>query len=223
MVDFFLGITNKCNLNCPWCAHYKLRMMNESYEMSKEEFEKWYQCTKKSGYFFESIDFNGLGEPTLYTDIDFLCYMLIKCREFTNEINVLTNGTRQNIIKKILPLCDNINVSVWTKLYNYETISPQKIHMRKNIQCHDMRKPVSSMGKIGNDIICGCSGCGYTMNIVFLVCGTWCPEIRIDNLYHTNLRPYYLSTLDENYGKAAYPMCRKCWANTSIPYALWRK
>lgn len=221
LMDFFIGITNKCNMSCPWCAHKKLRDISPSYEMSKEEFEKWYNCTKKAGYYFESIDFNGLGEPTLYTDTEFLLYMLKKCRDFTNEVNILTNGTKIDILKKVIALCDNINISEWKKTDNIDELEhlfPHKVHVRRNIVLHDMRYPVHVVGKVDNDIVCGCSGCGYTMETVFLVCGTWNPYIVYNGLSHTKLNDNYLSTLDEHYGSASYPMCSGCWANTSIPY-----
>lgn len=222
MVDFFLGITNKCNLQCPWCAHVHLRKINLSYEMKLEEFESWYNITKKAGYYFRSIDFNGLGEPTLYNDIDILRYMLVKCRYFTNEINVLTNGTRPDIVKKIVHLCDNINVSVWGDAQPLDKIYPSKVHMRKSIELHDMRRQVRYDGRTGKDIACGCSGCGYTMGIIFLVCGTWCPEIRLDDIHHTILKDDYLSYLDKNYGTASFGMCARCWGNTSIPYNIYK-
>ena len=112
-MDFFLGITNKCNFSCEWCDHRRLRNINPNYEMSKDEFNIWYDITNKAGYYFDSIDINGLGEPTLYSDIDFLVYMIIKLHKFTRTVNVLTNGSKTNIIKKIIPFCENINVSCW--------------------------------------------------------------------------------------------------------------
>ena len=225
-MDFFLGITNKCNLNCYWCAHKHLRNLNINYEMSKKEFETWLFYTKKSGYFFDCIDFNGLGEPTCYPDLDFFRYMLIKCKKIASTVNILTNGVNINILQKILYFCDHISVSVWnnTNLEELEKLQSEyfkKIHLKKNIIKHKICYPI--IKKYTNiNSICGCCGCGYTMNTVFLLCGTWCPKIIKNDVYHTELKEYYLSTLNKNeLGLAIHNMCKECYANTSIPYTIY--
>ena len=222
-MDFFLGITNKCNLSCPWCAHKRLRNRNLSYEMTKEEFDKWYLYTKEADYHFDSICINGFGEPTCFSDIKLLKYILVKCRSFTNNVNLLTNGTNIPILKEILPFIDNVQISVWDDNISYHHLQnefPHKIHLNTNIRCHDVSTPFTehTSTKIS---ICGCHGIGYSMGIVFLVCGTWCPEIRMDDIHHTRLKENYLSTLDDKLGTTSFDMCYKCHANTSIPYKLY--
>lgn len=223
-MDFFLGITNKCNLSCPWCAHKNLINLDKEYEMSENEFETWFNYTKKAKYFFESIDFNGLGEPTQFSNISLFKYMLIKCRKFTTEINILSNGTNLDYLSELLPFVDNINISMWKQTKNkwneIEVFANRnkKVHLKYDIELHDIRNKVDSEYSYGKNIKCGCSGCGYTMDTVFLVCGTWCPSIVKNDLYHTELKENYLSTLSEYYDYAAFPMCSSCWANTSIPY-----
>lgn len=222
-MDFFLGITNRCNLSCPWCAHKRLRELEPNYEMSPQEFELWYQYTRKAGYTFESIDFNGLGEPTCYSDIDFLRYMIIRCGRFTDSVNILTNGMNYHVLEEIMPFVTHVTISVWreTEFMNeLQNKYPRKVHLRKNIEKHDLTNPYTE--EISTEITtCGCSGCGYTMNTVFLVCGTWCPQINKNGLYHTNLKENYLQTLDKRYGTTAFEMCKRCHANKSIAYKVY--
>lgn len=222
-MDFFLGITNKCNLSCPWCAHKRIRNRNITYEMSKEEFDTWYELTKKSGYYFDSICINGFGEPTCFSEIKLLKYFLVKCRSFTNEVNLLTNGTNATVLKELIPFIDNVQISVWnddTNYYSLHSEFPQKVHLNTNIRCHDVSTQFTehSSTKV---VKCGCPGIGYSMGIIFLVCGTWCPEIIMNDVYHTSLKINYLSTLDKNIGLTAFDMCSRCHANTSIPYKLY--
>ena len=224
MIDFFLGITNKCNLRCPWCAHGHLRRLNETYEMSVDEFERWFDITKSAGYYFESIDFNGLGEPTEYSDFEFLQYMLVRSRTFSGSVNILTNGMNFAKLEKLVPLCDNMNISVYPnniqmlkEFRKFESVYPSRVHVRENIILHDFRETPKI--RDSNSIsVCGCSGCGYTMGTVFLVCGTWCPEIVKNDVYHCDLKPYYLDSLDAQYGYCAYDMCKRCHANTHAEY-----
>lgn len=223
LMDFFLGITNKCNLSCPWCAHKRLRDLEPNYEMSQREFEKWYQYTKSAGYTFESIDFNGLGEPTCYSDVDFFKYMIIRSRRFTDNVNILTNGINVSVLEKIMLFVDNVTISVWnetTEMSELQNKYPKKVHLRKDIEKHDVSSAYTEF-KSERITTCGCSGCGYTMNTVFLVCGTWCPQINKNGLYHTDLKEEYLHTLDEQYGTTAYEMCKRCHANVSIQYRLY--
>lgn len=221
-MDFFLGITNKCNLSCPWCAHRRLRDMNPSYEMSELEFNRWYELTKKACYTFEGIDINGLGEPTCYSDQDFLKYMIIRCGRFTNTINILTNGTNINVLEKIIPFVTNVEVSLWEESEELLEFSKRypKVHLHKDIVRHNISTPRTTMTSMER-VRCGCSGCGYTMNTIFLVCGTWCPEIVKNGIYHTDLKENYLETLSKDYGWTAFEMCHKCHANVSIPYEIY--
>ena len=217
-MDFFLGITNKCNLSCPWCSHRNIRSLDPDYEMGKKEFEKWYTLTKKSGYIFDSIDFNGLGEPTCYSDTDFLRYMIIKCSKFTNSVNILSNGTNIDVLRKMAPFC-NISISLWKEskeIDSFENEFPSRVFVKRNIVKHDLTKKVGK--RIKYDFICGCSGCGYTMGTVFLTCGTWAPKIVKNNLYHTYLKPNYLRTLSKYYGRSVFGMCSRCHANTDLEY-----
>lgn len=220
-MDFFLGITNLCNLECELCAHRRLREVQPTYVMQPREFEKWYRYTDAAGYRFSAVDFNGLGEPTLYPDIDFFKYMLIRVRRFTPQVNILTNGTRPEVLEKLLPFVSNITISKWQDYSQYHqgidwlaSVHPHKVHVREHIPCHDMREEVSepTPGEI-----CGCSGPGYTMGTVFLNCGTWCPSISCDGIHHSLLTENYLGDIMTT-GLAIYGMCQRCWANTSVPY-----
>lgn len=222
-MDFFLGITNKCNLSCPWCAHSRLRNIDPHYEMSSKEFNRWYDLTKKAGYTFESIDINGLGEPTCYSDIDFLTYMLIRCGRFSDNVNILTNGLNLDALERVIPFCSNVEISLWVEredIIEFAKKHPLKVHLHKDIVKHDVSNPYTEET---SSIVtkCGCSGCGYTMNTVFLVCGTWCPKIVKDDLYHTTLKEDYLQTLNKQYGLTAFDMCKRCHANTAIPYKIY--
>ena len=221
-MDFFLGITNKCSLSCPWCAHRRLRDSNPTYEMSPKEFEQWYSLTKKAGYTFECIDFNGLGEPTCYSDIDYLKYMLIRSGRFTDNVTLLTNGLNIDVLEQLVNFCTNIEVSLWVEREEILEFSRKysKVHLRKNIVKHDIRNSYTEHTS-SQITTCGCSGCGYTMDTIFLVCGTWCPQIIKDGTYHTDLKDNYLQTLSKDYGKTAFDMCKKCHANVSIPYKLY--
>lgn len=191
--------------------------------MTKEEFDTWYQTTKNSNYNFDNICINGFGEPTCFSNIQLLKYILVKLRNLTNEVNILTNGSNIDILLELLPFIDNVKISVWNDCKNLTKLQeeyPHKIHLERNIRCHDIRTPYTKLTS-KKVVSCGCSGVGYSMGIVFLACGTWCPEIRLDDIHHTTLKNDYLSSLDEHFGTTSYPMCYHCHANTSIPYKLY--
>jgi uncharacterized radical SAM superfamily Fe-S cluster-containing enzyme len=224
-MNFFLGVTNKCNMTCKWCAHQRIRNENPTYEMSKEEFFLWQRYTKKASYQFDTICIMGFGEPTCYSDIDFLKYILISSRSFSRQIELLSNGKNVRILKELVKHCDIINISVWDDIDN-ELLELSKqykqIHFRTNIKLHDVSTKYTEI-ESNEYSKCGCSGCGYSMNTVFLACGTWSPEIVKNGIYHSELKDYYLDKLDKNYGYTAYEMCKRCHANTSIPYKPFNK
>ena len=151
--------------------------------------------------------FNPIGDILFYPEIS------VTIEGFNDELNLIQNKniTNYNFNNKIYN-------GIGIQLIDY----PSKLHFRKNIEIHDMRNDVSEEGDIGFHK-CGCSGCGYTMNTIFLSCGTWCPEIVKNDIYHSDLCSNYLDLLDDKYGYAAYPMCSRCWANTKIPYKIMNK
>ena len=225
-MDFFLGITNKCNLNCSWCAHYRLRKLDPLYCISENEFNIWSEYTQSAGYHFKTININGLGEPTCYPDIKFLQYILIRSHKFCNTLHLLTNGINVDVLKLILPFIDEITISMWPNskehwkdIELFKSYHETKIHLRYNIECHDIKEHFST-SKSNKITKCGCYGPGYTMNTVFLACGTWAPSINKNGLYHTDLKEYYLDSLSSKLGTTSFRMCESCWANTGIPYKI---
>ena len=225
-MDFFLGITNKCNLSCSWCAHQRLRNLEPEYEMTETEYNKFHLYTTKAGYVFNNLNINGLGEPTCHSDQKLVHYILIRSRKFSRNINLLSNGLNLKTLSSYILFVDSITISMWntTKYYwgeieKFQKKYESKVHLRYNIECHNLKEPYS-VHKSTKVVPCGCFGPGYTMGTVFLVCGTWAPEIVKNNLYHTDLKEYYLDSLSPYIGTTKFKMCESCWANTAIPYEV---
>ena len=100
-----IHITNKCNLNCPYC--YKDANSN-IYELSKDEVIKLIDEAYSIG--FSEFIFSG-GEPTLRTDL-FEMLEVTKSKYPEIRLNLITNGTTEVADRYIDVMVNIIQISI---------------------------------------------------------------------------------------------------------------
>lgn len=100
--------TNLCNLNCSYCS-YKLKKINNEF-IPKEIFFNLIDDLIKMKV--KSVYFSGGGEPTLYTYLEEGMKVLY---QHDIKIALLTNGTQNEMLKKVSKYCEYILVNVETE------------------------------------------------------------------------------------------------------------
>ncbi|MHA1292690.1 MAG: radical SAM protein, partial [Promethearchaeota archaeon] len=116
-----------CNFSCKFCHNKYLLNKNVGKEYTIEELTRKIQ----SNLLVSSVSITG-GEPTLQNDLIELCKSTKKIKKY---INIDTNGSKPNVIVKLLPFIDRVALDLKTSLYNkqnYEQITGFKVNL-KNI------------------------------------------------------------------------------------------
>jgi pyruvate formate lyase activating enzyme len=110
MVLFTIG----CNLNCQFCHNKSLLDYNAGKEMELNEIVR----KVKDNNLVTGISISG-GEPTLQHDILQLCKLIKSTGKF---VSIDTNGTKPEVIKRILPYIDRIALDLKTP-FNKERLN----------------------------------------------------------------------------------------------------
>ncbi len=119
--------TGGCNFNCPYCHNSGLIKNTGEIIKEKDVFE----FLKKREKMIDAICISG-GEPTLHRD---LFFFLRKIRNFDYLIKLDTNGSRPNILKKLIgeKLLDYIAMDVKAPLEKYNKVAGSRVDI-DNIQ-----------------------------------------------------------------------------------------
>ncbi len=120
-----------CNFRCPFCHNkdlVSLRNFNKSSfkQISEEEIFQFLGSRKR---ILDGVCITG-GEPTIQEDLSAFCQ---KIKDLGLEVKIDTNGTKPNIIKKLIKegLVDFISMDIKTSFENYQVASGVKFNIEK--------------------------------------------------------------------------------------------
>lgn len=120
-----------CNFGCPFCHNKDLvnlkNFKKSSFKEISEEEIFQFLATRKG--VLDGICITG-GEPTIQEDLSLFCQ---KIKDLNLEVKLDTNGTRPNIIKKLIKdgLVDFISMDVKSDFENYQIASGTKYNIEK--------------------------------------------------------------------------------------------
>lgn len=122
----YIEITNRCNLNCPFCSKTK----RELKDLSLEEFTYILKCIND---YTDYIYLHVKGEPLLHPELE---RILKVCQTYHKQVNITTNGT---LLKKKIDIIMNnhdtirqINISLHNFKNNLQEIFPIIDYLNKN-------------------------------------------------------------------------------------------
>ena len=113
-----LVFTQGCNFNCHYC-HNKLLIPKEKGIVTEQEV---FSLLEKYKHMLQAVVITG-GEPTLQPD---LLQFIKKVKKYGMKVKVDTNGSKPEVLKKILPFVDFIAMDYKAGLNNYNDIAQSK-------------------------------------------------------------------------------------------------
>ena len=120
LIDFpglisIVVFTQGCNFNCHYCHNQILIPVDKGIIYEQEVFE----LIEQHQNMLDAVTISG-GEPTLQTD---LVSFIKKLKKYELKVKVDTNGSKPEVLKKILPLIDYIAMDYKAGIKNYNTIA----------------------------------------------------------------------------------------------------
>jgi len=102
-----VDLTNRCNLNCPWCCTREARLKNPV-DMS---IDLVYRIIDKAFKLRIGVVFSGGGEPTLHPNFKDIMKYATKCL----GVGLVSNGTNTTRIREYLEIMKN-HKNFWVRL-----------------------------------------------------------------------------------------------------------
>lgn len=104
--------TSGCNLKCPYCHNPDLIPFQEKTQVSEKELFTYFEKYKNM---LDGVCISG-GEPTLQKD---LIEFITKVKALGLKVKLDTNGTKPDVIEKIIPLVDYIAMDIKSSKKGY--------------------------------------------------------------------------------------------------------
>jgi hypothetical protein len=225
--QIYLEVCGACQKNCVLCAHSGMQLAYPEYQLTIVELKKFIDCTKISGYFFETIAIHGIGEPLLWDHFEEGIDLLKKSR-IGGKIAVITNGLLLDKIKdQTWEDIDLLIVSVYPNFSKHDLLQEKKEKYKDKIEVRPITtfkaKPLWGY-RNATPCCCVCPGPMVVKDKIFLYCGppvfdaaklATIDIVKSNDLY-VEIKPNYLETFDKTkIGNLKF--CNYCWANADLP------
>lgn len=119
----YIELTNSCNFNCPFCSGIK----RVPQDMTQEEI---LSILGQVGQFTDEVCLHVLGEPLLYTNLEFV---LATCKNNSIKVNLVTNGyymlDRLQILLKYANIFKKISISAHSYVFHQSSMSLKLINI----------------------------------------------------------------------------------------------
>jgi len=216
----FLEVCSDCQYNCPYCCNSHEKLIYKNYHLSIDELKNFLYYTKKSRYFIKEIFIQGMGEPTLWNNLNDGIKILHNS-VVVGSIFIITNGVSiNNIEEKTFEYINNIRISMYpdSKKNDYVTFLykkiPEKISFKHVSKFHE-----PPYKKYHNSVPCTCI-CPFPRLIkdkIFYCNAFKAAELKGVDIFschevYSELKENYLDRIEHG----NHDLCQYCSGNKNI-------